>query len=339
MALERFRSGGARGIARFLSDHQHCDAGFDVRREAGAGTGRLSITCKGCGHAITYKAAEAGELAAGPQLTNGDATRLPELPIAPPPPAEEPSGPRTPSPGPISPAAPGPVGTQPVQGKRGRLPRWLVPALIGLVIAAGVVMIAIGITRSGGETTGSQEAAPTAPAETEAPAEAAPPAETQPEPPAPTETAPAPAPDPAPPAEGARLKRQEVDGRYAIGVPVGWDSESDDGVLIITPPGKVAAIRIFYEPGAESDVELAEGARGFLADEHAGAQVGRPQRIRVGSIRGFEVTATYGGGTETAMVLTRGGYSFLVLRRVDRGASEAVAGEAGASFASFRAKR
>ena len=33
MALERFRTGGARGIARFLSDHQHCDAGFDVRRD------------------------------------------------------------------------------------------------------------------------------------------------------------------------------------------------------------------------------------------------------------------------------------------------------------------
>ncbi len=68
---ERFQSGGARGIARFLSDHQNCNAGFDVRREDGAGTGRLSITCKGCRQAITYKAAEAGELAAGPQLENG----------------------------------------------------------------------------------------------------------------------------------------------------------------------------------------------------------------------------------------------------------------------------
>jgi hypothetical protein len=67
MALgERFRSGGARGIARFLSDHQDCNAGFDVRREDSAGTGRLSITCKGCHQAITYKAAEAGEWPPGP---------------------------------------------------------------------------------------------------------------------------------------------------------------------------------------------------------------------------------------------------------------------------------
>jgi hypothetical protein len=339
MALERFRSGGARGIARFLSDHQHCDSGFEVSREAGAGTGRLSITCKGCGHGITYKAAEAGELAAGPQLSNGGNAHAPELPSLAPSP-RPPAGPRTPAPGPVSPPAPGPVGTEPVRGGRGRLPRWLVPALIGLVIAAGVVMIAIGLTRSGGEAASPEGGTPTAPAEATAPAETAPPAETEPEPPPPAETAaPAPAPAPSPSAQGARLKRREVDGRYAIGVPVGWDGESDDGVLSITPPGGVAAIRIFYEPGAESDMELAEGARGFLADEHDGAQVGRPQRIRVGSIRGLEVTATYGGGTETAMVLTRGGYSFLVLRRVDRGASEAVAGEASASFASFRAKR
>jgi hypothetical protein len=336
MALERFRSGGARGIARFLSDHQHCDAGFEVRREAGAGTGRLSITCKGCGQGITYKAAEAGELAAGPELTNGGS-----LAAAPIPPAlaapEPPALPRTPSLEPTSPSRT-PVGTSPVRGERGGLPRWIVPALIGLVIAAGLVMIAIGLTRSGGEQGG--EATPTA--ETPTQAETSPPSETATAPapaPPPEETTPAPAPEPSAPPQGVRLKRQEVDGRYAIGVPVGWDGDNDDGVLTLTPPGRVAQIRIFYEPGAESDVELADGAAGFLADEHNGAQVGQPQRVRVGGIRAFEVTATYGGGEETAMVLTRSGYSFLVLRRVDRGASEAVAAAANASFASFRAKR
>lgn len=329
MALERFRSGGARGIARFLSDHQHCDAGFDVRREAGAGTGRLSITCKGCGEGITYKAAEAGELAAGPELVNGDGAgaRPAAAPPAAPPPPEQPKRLEA---TPLGPSE-GAVGTSPVRGSRGRLPGWIQPALIALVILAGLVLVAVGISRSFGGDESPQQ--PVTSAETTAPAETAP-AETAAPPPA--ETTPSPQP---PPSQGVNLTRRDVDGRYAIGVPRGWRSDSGDGALSIAAPGGVAAIRVFYESGAESDAELAEGAARFLADEHDGAQVSRPQRVRVGSVRGYEVTAAYGGGEETAMVLTRGGYSYLVLRRVDNGASEPIAAEATASFNSFRAKR
>ena len=65
MALgERFRSGGARGIAQFLAEHQHCDAGFDVRRDEAPGSGKLTITCQGCGQTVSYNAAEVGEIGA-----------------------------------------------------------------------------------------------------------------------------------------------------------------------------------------------------------------------------------------------------------------------------------
>ncbi len=50
------------------------------------------------------------------------------------------------------------------------------------------------------------------------------------------------------------------------------------------------------------------------------------------------VTAVYGGGEEIAAVLSWGGYTFLILRRVDSGAPPLVAAAADAALASFRAK-
>ncbi|MBM3666202.1 MAG: hypothetical protein FJW90_01750 [Actinobacteria bacterium] len=73
---ERFRSEGARGIARFLSEHQHPEAGFDVSREAGPGSGRLLITCLGCGASIACRAVDAGEMAACPRSALRTVTRV-----------------------------------------------------------------------------------------------------------------------------------------------------------------------------------------------------------------------------------------------------------------------
>jgi hypothetical protein len=315
MALERFRTGGARGIARFLSDHQHCDAGFEVRRETEAGTGRLSITCKGCGEAITYKAAEAGELAAGPDLTNGDGG----------------------APGPAT-----PVDTPDDQGLQRVAPRApsrstdrsrLLPViLIGALILIGVVMIAAGLLRSGG--TGRTDEA-TEPVATEATA----PAETTPaEPAAPAETTPPADTTPAPGAAPVKLDRRTFEGRFAIGVPAGWKAGASGGAIAIAPNGDVAAIKVFFEPGMEPATELARGAARFLADEHEGADVSGAQPIRLGEEKGARVDATYSGGEESAVVLSASGYTFLVLLRVDGGASPAIAAEGEAALASFRAK-
>ena len=184
---ERFRSGGARGIARFLADHQDCDVGFDVRREAGAGTGRLSITCKGCGAGITYKAAEAGELAAGPQVENGGAG------LAEPPPAPKEDAFK-------------PVPRSPRRSTDRRLTGWIPMFLIGALVVAGLVLIAVGVLRSDGESDSSGPTAPT-PTENTAPAETTP------------RSAP-PAQAPPPPQREApevRLKRRDFEQRFAIG--------------------------------------------------------------------------------------------------------------------------
>lgn len=338
MALERFRSGGARGIARFLSDHQHCDAGFDVRREAGAGTGRLSITCKGCGEGITYKAAEAGELAAGPPLTNGDGVGV-GAPAPAPAPRREPKKPRRPAAPELT--APGPrkpVGTRSVALGRGGLPRWVPTLLIGLVIAAGLAMVAIGISRSGEE--GGQAAGPaeaTAPAETAPPAETTAPAETTP----PEATAPEPtatqaaAPPPAEPPDAVTLRRQSFD-TFAIGIPAGWRRDKGGEMPSIHAPGRVAEIVVFSEPGEESLGDLADGAASYLADRHDDARIGRPRPAGFGDVGALRVTAAYGGGEERAFVLAAKSSSYLILCRVDRGLSTTVAAQADAAMASFR---
>jgi hypothetical protein len=311
MALgERFRSGGARGIARFLGDHQHCDAGFDVRRDSTVGTGRLSITCKGCRQAITYKAAEAGELAAGPPLPDGGPTSLagPELPE---PPATE-------SFKPVSARAPS-------RSTDRNLTRLIPMILIGGLIIAGLVLIAVGVLRTGDE---SQSRLPTTPQEANAPADT-------PAPAAPPPEQAAPPPEPAPQVE---LSRRDFAGRFAIGVPAGWEAVPGSDTIAIASPGGEAEIRVFSEPGEAPTVQLARSARDFLADARAGAEVGKPKPLRLGQQPALSITATYEGGEEIAVVLSGGGYAFVVLRRVDSDASAAVAAEADQALASFRAK-
>lgn len=308
---ERFRSGGARGIARFLSDHQHCDAGFDVHREADAGTGRLKVTCKGCGASIAYKAAEAGELAAGPALANGEGPE-PEPSLDPPPGHTELAGGFTRS------------ASERAERPQGHLPRWVAPLAIGLLIAAGVAMIVIGLNRTGGTGTTPEtttEEVPTAASTTASEAQ-----------PAPAETQPAPAqPDVA-------LNDRSFEGRFTIGVPVGWSAGERNSAISIASGGRVAEIRVYFQPGDGGSRDLARGAASFLEQEHPGAEVTKLRAVRLGSRKAMGVTATYQGGEESAVVVSGGGYEFLVLRRVDGGASPDVAAQADASLQSFKPK-
>ena len=45
------------GLSRFLVQHERCGAGFDVAHPAGLGSGRVSITCRGCGARHEYATA------------------------------------------------------------------------------------------------------------------------------------------------------------------------------------------------------------------------------------------------------------------------------------------
>lgn len=304
MALERSRSGGgAREIARFLHDHQACDSGFEVSREPGSAGGRLGIVCKGCGEAISYRAAEAGELAAGPRPENGV--------------------PPEPDPGP------------PAAGSRGSPPRWLPSALIVALIAAGSALIAIGVLRSG-EQRGASPEAGTAPASTgtepvaSAPADPEPPARTTP---SQQGQSPAGAGQQRGEDPGTRLSRRRFRS-FAIGVPPGWRLGRGDAV-IVAAPGDVAAVRVYFEAGEEPLGRVADGAARFLLGEHEGARVSAARPRLLAGRRGRELTATYAGGAEEAIVLAAKGNTYLVLVRVDRGASAPIAAQASAVAQSF----
>src|ERR687892_103091 len=51
------RPGMLEGLSRFLVQHERCGAGFDVAHPAGLGSGRVSITCRGCGARHEYATA------------------------------------------------------------------------------------------------------------------------------------------------------------------------------------------------------------------------------------------------------------------------------------------
>jgi hypothetical protein len=334
MALgERFRSGGAHGIARFLAEHQDCGSGFDVRRGEGAGSGRLRITCEGCGATVDYKAAEAGELAAGglPTTTipdNGE----PPGPDAPPVAVARPTGGGVPPPPVVRRAR----ATPRPQPRGGRIPSWIPVALISALILGGLAMIAIGLSRDDEEPpasqpSGGQEAAPAAPS-----------GGGQKATPAPADQDEAQAPESPESAEtpengaGVSLDRRTFANRFAIGVPTGWDDRVEGGGISLTAPGATAEIAVFFEEGGMPLTQLASATRGFLAERHQGAQVAAPRPVRVGPHRALRIEATYQGGEEIAVVISANGFSHVVLRRVDRGASPDLEQQAEASLASFR---
>ena len=330
---ERFRSGGTRGIARFLADHQHCDEGFDVRREDEPGSGKLKITCEGCGETVSYRAADAVDLAAGGLGADLPANGGGELKAPAPKPQPQPRVHATPpasSPG-LSPWAPAP----PRSGWRFagmRPPSWVPALLIGALIVGGLGMIVAGLSRSDDET----DAAPTTTAEqapSEPAAEPAPAAETPDQQGEQNDEGAAQQPGVA----EVELDRTRVADTFAIGIPKGWERGETDGGISIAPDGRTAEVRIFFESGERPNSGLARAAAGFLADEHEGAQISAPETIRVGGERAAMIHSTYGGGEEDAVVLSDRGFAFLLTSRVDRGASEQIEKEAAAIIASFQA--
>ena len=364
---ERFRSSGAHGIARFLAEHQGCNAGFDVRRDEQLGSGKLSITCGRCGASVEYRAAEAGELAAGgPQTGPIPANGAANAPVEPPPPAP-PIGPTAlpppsaPAPAPPAPSdAPPPVArpagtaafptfrrSQP--GRSGVLPSWVPVALIAALILGGLTMIAIGLTSDDEEQPATTPPAGQAPAR-QKPAQT-PGGQNQQQQPAAAQKNKQQRQEqqtggqseaPIAPATGQggseALNRRTFAKRFAIGVPVGWGTGKKDGAIALTAPGSTAEILVFFQRGEAPASELARGARGFLRQRHQGAQVGAAKPVRIGSQRGLRVVATYRGGEEVAVVISAKGYAYVILRRVDRGASPDLGQQAEAALASFQPK-
>src|SRR3954454_6517531 len=88
------------GLSRFLIEHERCGTGFDVAHPAGVGSGRGSITCRGCGARHEYPTSTIGierevqfqvqsapetTLESAPQPAQGAQPIRPKIAAAPPP--------------------------------------------------------------------------------------------------------------------------------------------------------------------------------------------------------------------------------------------------------------
>ena len=345
---ERFRSAGARGIAHFLAEHQEHDAGFDVHRDAG-GSGQLEVTCLGCGATVRYRATDVAAFgAAEAEIAGDDARRGPrgtasEKPASapprvprpsppaasaspPPPPAAQPqpAPPQAASPSAAPPAAPPPsprAESEP-PGRRvlPSIPRWVGTAAIAGLIAAGLLMIVIGLFTDGDDATN-----PSPAQEQRAPVKKQPAAQQPAAPPA-----------SAPSVPVGELRTRSFADRLTIGVAPGWRTGRSDRAVTITAPGGDARLEIYYEQGSRPVPELTDSAEAFLRDRHNGSRVSGPNPTRISGIRGERLTDRYPGGTESAVILSSGGFTYLLLERIDDDASAAIQKQADAELASFK---
>lgn len=295
-------------VAKFLSAHEECASDFDIRRTAGIGKG-LRVVCNGCGTRAAYTASESGALTlvdppapgrreGGRRLTREEVERWLPAPAA--------------------------------------LPWWIPNAYILAIIAVGLAMIAFGLSQS-------TEQEPVVVGEREEPASAVPP---------PAAAAPTGAPANSAAADaGGKSKRSglqaaaaklELDpvtvlGRFRIGVAEGWLRGTSGGAIVLRTGDDDAEVKVFLEPGDAGPRRLARRAVEFLRNAHPGAEISRPQRVRVGDDPAVALSASYDGGRERALLLSESGFEYLLLSRTDADASRTEKVEALAVLRSFRA--
>lgn len=297
---ERFKGGGAPGIARFLAEHEACDAGFNVERSDQAGTGRLSISCEGCGKSTGYRMAEAGDAAAAsviPPATAGKPVKAADFERAR----------RT--------------AARPAGGSSRRSIG--VPLAVLGICAAVLAVVGAGLLGSDDDE----------PIDEPAPA---PSAAVGPEPdPSPVEPA-----RQAPPKkltlDGIELERRTFADVFSIGVPAGWEAvDEDDEKAEIEAPDSSAGVTVYFGPSELSPIEFANTSELFLAQRHDGAVVGPLYPAKFKGRAVARVRISYDGGEEIATFFSRGGVSYVLLKRVEGDASRRQVREAEATLDSF----
>jgi hypothetical protein len=339
------------GLSRFLVQHERCGAGFDVAHPAGLGSGRVSITCRGCGARHEYATATIEverELTIEPAETTGRPQPQPpprrEPPPIPPRPAPYPESARRPAaavpPESERPAeAAGPrQAARSAEGRAARRPGTVVPRPESAAIAAwrrfwrspqatlallliAAVALGIGVVRlvnGGGESNGTRPAP--APPVTSAPT------------PAPSGPIGEPAPTPSrPPTTTLRTQR------FTVEVPKGWTERTSTGGLLLQPRGGGRVnVQIFFQrsPGLGL-TRMAHQTSRFLRREVPGASL-FPRKIRIGDRPSYEITARGPGETAIAVDILRDPYRYLVLRRIFAGAQPHTSFAAGRIVSSFR---
>jgi hypothetical protein len=317
-----------RGLSTFLADHEDCGKGFDIQRREGSDGSIVRVICGGCGAAIEYPAAGGVELPADQPVSRSVSERLLNRDRrTPAPSAAAAATPRAPAAKLPAPAAPAPNRSPRAQGKTGPQPpasrrpasrplgwpSWLATVMIALLIGGGLALVVVGVTSNDGssENEGSGSAPPTNSATPTAPA---------PAPPAPAAT------PSNPPAAAIKLDRRKFDDRVSIGIPPRWDAGVSDGAVTLAARNGDSQVQIYFE----------QGARDFLLERHSAGRVTGTGRTQAGGREARNVTVTYPGGTESAVILAAGGYTYVILERLGKPVSPALQRATNAVVASFR---
>lgn len=328
------QQGTLEGLSRFLVQHERCGAGFDVAHPAGLGSGRVSITCRGCGARHEYVSAQI-ETERPPETPRPRAPSPPRRPSAPP--AAEPGRPprepaRAEAAAPAPPTLPGRARPTPARGRERagaavlgslrRSPRLTMLLLVLAAAALGFAVVRL-INEDGGRQTGA-----TAPPPAQAPEPAPPPSAA----PTPVPEPPAEQPGPAPP-PGTRTLRTE---RFTIEVPRGWAERTTAGGLLLRPSGGGRVnVQIYFERSPRlSAARMARQTRAYLARTVPGARLFR-DRVPIDGRRALELTARGPGETAVAVNVLRGPHRYLLVRRIFAGAKLRVSVAAGRIVRSF----
>ena len=298
---ERFKGGGAPSIAQFLAEHEACDAGFNVERSDQAGSGRVRISCEGCGKSTGYRMAEAGDMAAAGSVIPPSTAGKPYAAVK----AADFEQARRTAERPSKPSARRRIG---------------VPLAVLGICAAALVVGAGVLGSDDDEPAPDPDPAPSAAVEPD-------PAPVKPEPQAPPKKL---------TVNGVELERRTFADVFSIGVPAGWEAvDSDDEKAEIEAPGSSAAVTVYFGPSDLSPIEFAGTSELFLEQRHDGAVVGPlyPAKFKGRAVARARIS--YDGGEEIATFFSRGGVSYLLLKRVEGNASRRQVREAEATLDSF----
>ena len=333
MEASRRQPGMLEGLSRFLVQHERCGAGFDVAHPAGLGSGRVSITCRGCGARHEYATATIEldrEETVAPVEPASEADAAPQQ--IPPRPAPYPDSERRGLPEPESepveaepararaalpsatPATPAPAPAR--DGGASRRDFWSSPRTTVALLAVAAVAVLIAVLQLLGDGDEGTKSVVT---------------------PSPPTTAPAPQAPPGPAANPTPTPTVTLHtSLFSVDLPNGWSRRSAGGSLLLEPAdgGRVNVQVYFSDSPTLSESVMARKTAQFLRHEVPGASL-YPQRTEIAGQSAEEFTARGPGETAIAVNVLRGPYRYLLVRRIFAGAKPHVSLAAGRIVRSF----
>ncbi|GEM_PF-5702954 len=343
-----------KGLSSFLVEHEPCGAGFDVSHPSGLGSGRVSMTCRGCGATYEYATATIEFEREVEFEPIGTGLREDAAPTPPSPPVyvAQPAVPEIEAPAEEAPtdeleviaAAPAAAEAEteakgPPPGGRRPPKGWTRDRLItGGLLLFSVAALAFAVIRIAGDSGESTGQVPTPPVAT-TPTKHAKPAVTPPahhSPPAP-EPKPKPAAKPKPqkPPPDTRVVKTE---RFTVTVPQDWtERTAAGGGTLLAPPGDAPiSLQVFYEDDPSlSSGKMSVQTAGFLSSRDPEAAVSAAKTLSIAGDPAFEVSANGPAGTQTALGVLADPYRYLVIVSADPGTSKSLQATAQKAMLSF----